>query len=83
MLMMQGQSGYLGEMLNKWLQWAPGDGRRSRNFATYEDLREALLKVPGIASVAYDLGPVLGEQPSSQNLTKKYEALFTLITFLH
>ena len=65
MLLMQGPSGYLGEMLTRWLQWAPGDGRRSRNFATFEDLRDAILKVPSIASLAYDLGPALGEETNS------------------
>ena len=62
MLLMQGATGYLGEMLTKWLQWAPGDGRGSRNFATFEDLRDALLKVQVTASIAYDLGPALGEE---------------------
>ena len=62
MLMMQGATGYLGEMLTKWLQRAPGDGRGSRNFATFEELHDALLKVPGVASIAYDLGQALGKQ---------------------
>ena len=62
MLMIQSPpSSYLREMLTKWLQWAPGDGRGSRNFATFEDLRDALLKVQVTASIAYDLGPPLGK----------------------
>ena len=50
-------SSYLGEMLTKWLQWAPAVGRGNRNFATFEDLRAALLRVLG--SVAHDLGPAI------------------------
>ena len=62
MLMIQSPpSSYLREMLTKWLQWAPGDGRGSRNFATFEDLRDVLLKVQVTASIAYDLGPALGK----------------------
>ena len=60
MLLLQGPSGYLGEMLGKWLQWAPGDGRGSKNFATFEELQAALLKVSDTAASAYDLGSALG-----------------------
>ena len=35
---------YLREMLNQWLQWAPGDRRGSTGFATKGSLRAALLK---------------------------------------
>ena len=45
MLMMQSPPhSFVGEMLNQWLQWAPGDGRGSTDFATRESLRAALLK---------------------------------------
>ena len=30
------------QMLSDWLQWAPGDGRRSTYFATLEKLKDAL-----------------------------------------
>lgn len=33
---------YLEELLRKWLQWAPGDGRGSTGFATKESLIAAL-----------------------------------------
>ena len=35
---------FLNEMLSQWLQWAPGDGRGSTDFATRESLRAALLR---------------------------------------
>ena len=31
-------------MLTQWLQWAPGDDRDSKSFATKESLHAALLK---------------------------------------
>ena len=43
-LFMQGQEGFLREILSQWLQWAPGDGRGSEGFATRESLRAALLE---------------------------------------
>lgn len=46
---------FLDKLIELWLQWAPGDGRRNENFATFEDLFEALLRVDGIAAKAYDL----------------------------
>lgn len=35
---------YLRQMVSQWLQWAPGDGRGSKGFATKESLIAALLK---------------------------------------
>ena len=35
---------WLGEMLTQWLEWAPGDGRGSKGFATRYSLHAALLK---------------------------------------
>jgi hypothetical protein len=35
----------LGEMLSQWLQWAPGDGRGSKGYATKESLVAALSAV--------------------------------------
>ena len=45
MLMLQSPpASWLSEMLSKWLQWGPGDGRGSPGFATKEMLCAALLK---------------------------------------
>ena len=43
-LVQQAPGSWLGEMLSQWLEWAPGDGRDSRSFATKESLHAALLK---------------------------------------
>lgn len=60
---------FLGKMIEHWLQWAPGDGRGSKNFATFEDLQAALLKVDGFAAKAYDLkGALSGEVPLKNTL---------------
>ena len=45
MLLMQAPKSFLREMLSQWLQWAPGDGRGSKDFATKEALYAALLKI--------------------------------------
>ena len=45
---------WLREMLAKWLQWAPGDNRGSRDFATLEALKSALSEA-GLAAAANDL----------------------------
>ena len=44
MLTASAPSSYLEEMLTQWLEWAPGDRRGSKGFATTEALRVALLK---------------------------------------
>lgn len=45
MLLLQGAPvSWLNNMITKWLQWAPGDGRGSTGFATKESLRAALLQ---------------------------------------
>ena len=46
-LFMRGSEGFLSEMLSQWLQWAPGDGRGSKGFATRESLDTAILKAIG------------------------------------
>jgi hypothetical protein len=43
-LLVQAPQSFLGEMLSRWLQWAPGDWRGSTGFATRESLRAALLR---------------------------------------
>ena len=46
MLMLQiPPKSWLKEMLSMWLQWAPGDGRGSSNYATRSSLRAALLEI--------------------------------------
>lgn len=60
MLMIQDPpASYLGRMLEMWLKWAPGDGRGSKNYATFEELHAALLRVEGIAAKAHDLENVI------------------------
>ena len=41
-------------MLDEWLQWAPGDNRGSKDFATFEALKIALNEA-GLAAAASDL----------------------------
>ena len=41
-------------MLEEWLQWAPGDHRGSKNFATLEGLQLALSK-SGLGVAASEL----------------------------
>ena len=45
---------YLAEMLRQWLLQYPGDSRGSTNFATYSDLRSALVKA-GLGEIARDI----------------------------
>ena len=45
---------WLYEMLEEWLQWAPGDARGSTDFATLSGLREALDKA-GLGATAQSL----------------------------
>ena len=45
---------WLSEMLTQWLQWAPGDRRGSKDFATLEGLKDALFKA-NLGATAYDL----------------------------
>ena len=45
---------YLSTLLTQWLEWAPGDGRGSQDFATLEGLRAAL-KQANLGATAYDL----------------------------
>ena len=42
MLLMTAPKSFLHAMLEEWLQWAPGDHRGSKNFATLEALQLAL-----------------------------------------
>jgi hypothetical protein len=51
---MEAPESYLGEMLSRWLQWAPGDGRGSAGFATRGSLQAALLKA-NLGQLAHQL----------------------------
>ena len=42
---------YLNSLLAQWLQWAPGDGRRSKEMATLKALKDAT-KAAGLPKVA-------------------------------
>ena len=42
------------ELLRHWLHWYPGDSRGNTNFATYTQLRTALVNA-GLGDVAHDL----------------------------
>ena len=60
---------WLKSLLDKWLQWAPGDARGSTSYATLDDLKAALIKCGlqtaannlhgNILDSAIDLGKVL------------------------
>ena len=54
MLLMQAPRSHLRQMLAQWLQWAPGDGRGSKDFATKEALYAALMK-KNLTSIANSL----------------------------
>ena len=45
---------WLQKMLAEWLQWAPGDSRGSKDYATLEDLKRALSQA-GLGVTAFDL----------------------------
>ena len=45
---------YLDELLSKWLEWAPGDRRGSKGFATLEGLKDALRQAD-LGATAHDL----------------------------
>ena len=47
---------FLRVILAEWLQWAPGDSRGSTNFATLEGLKVAVASIPGLETVAQNIG---------------------------
>ena len=53
-LMQGAPMSYLGAMLQEWMQWAPADDRGSTNFASMEDLRNALDQA-GFGATAHEL----------------------------
>ena len=54
MLITQAPSSYLNKLLSTWYQWAPGDGRGSKDFATLEALKHAVSQA-GFGKTATDL----------------------------
>ena len=53
-LQLNAPKSYLRELLSQWLQWAPGDGRGSKNVATRKALCNALFKI-NLGRLAMDL----------------------------
>ena len=58
-LYMTAPSSWLSAMLEKWLQWAPGDSRASDRFATLKDLQIAVYQA-GLGAIAEMLSVSLG-----------------------
>lgn len=58
LLIPDGPNSWLDAMLTEWLQWAPGDGRESTNFATLESLSEALNKA-GLVETSQSLDDIV------------------------
>ena len=54
MLLMDAPTSYLGTLLSQWLEWAPGDGRGSQGFPTFEGLKDAL-RQSNLEATAHDL----------------------------
>ena len=54
LLLQRAPTSWLSAMLAEWLQWAPGDSRESKDFATIEALKFALQEA-GLAAVASGL----------------------------
>ena len=59
---------YLYAMLDNWLQWAPGDDRGSRDYATVRSLNTAVDKA-GLGVLAQDL-MMLCEQQKQQRMQR-------------
>ena len=53
-LLMTAPNSWMSEMLAQWLQWAPGDGRGSSEFATLKNLKSALRNA-GLGVIAEEL----------------------------
>lgn len=49
-----GPTAYMSEMLSKWYQWAPGDARGSKNYATVDSLAMSVDKA-GLGVTANEL----------------------------
>ena len=60
---------HLGAMLEEWIQWAPGDSRGSKNFATLRLLKKALSKA-GLGAAAHDFSIATDEEIPSDSEAK-------------
>ena len=56
---------HLGALLEEWIQWAPGDSRGSKNFATIGSLKKALSEA-GLGAAAHDFSIATDEEVSSE-----------------
>ena len=54
MLLMQAPLSHLNDMLSDWYQWAPGDGRGSKDYATLGALKSAMSQT-GLGRAAAEL----------------------------
>lgn len=54
MTLMQAPVSHLNEMLSVWFQWAPNDGRGSKDFATLGALKSAM-NAAGLGRAATEL----------------------------
>ena len=60
---------HLGAMLEEWIQWAPGDSRGSKSFATIGSLKKALSET-GLGAAAHDFSVATDEEvPSDSEAT--------------
>ena len=64
LLLMQSPRSYLRKLLSQWLQWGPGDGRGSTDFANSVAIYKALLSI-NVAPVAYELDKMLHKSSHS------------------
>ena len=52
-------------MLEEWIQWAPGDRRGSKSFATIRSLKKALSEA-GLGAAAHDFNIAMDEEVPSE-----------------
>lgn len=64
LLLLQSPKSYLRKLLSQWLQWGPGDGRGSTDFANTVAIHKALLSI-NLAPVAYELDNLLRKSSHS------------------
>ena len=58
LLLLRAPKSYLREMISQWLQWGPGDGRGSVDFANTVAIHKALFSI-NLAPVALELDTLL------------------------
>ena len=77
MLFIQGAPrSYLRRMLSQWLQWGPGDGRGSAEFANKEALIAALFSID-LAQVAFEFQSGKPRDRDSHSISPECELLTT------